>query len=90
MSKWNDFVVDRKIRVERYEYPPPGSGRYHWSVIEDVDEPCEFNNYGYLADGFPDEAEAQTWLENYRLEEQCREWEYHAAQDELDATPISF
>jgi len=74
MSKWNDFIADRKIRVERYECLPPGSGQYCWYVIEDVDDPCDFNNWGRLADGFADEASAQAWLEEYRLEEQCREW----------------
>ena len=66
MSKWNDFIADRKIRVEQYERLPPGSGQYCWYVIEDVDDPCDFNNWSRLADGFADEASAQAWLEEYR------------------------
>lgn len=67
------------MRVEQW---PDGS----WAVVEDDPElgRCETNNYGWLAVGFPDEAEAQEWLNDYLLERQCEEWETHIRQDEDD------
>lgn len=64
-----------KLRVEKHRDVDM------WAVIEDVAEPCESNNYGLLADGFPGEGEAQAWLEDYRRERQCQEWTEHAHQD---------
>lgn len=55
-----------------------------WAVIEDVEEPCEFNNYGLIAEGCPSEADARAWMEDYRLERMCREWEDHARSDAID------
>ena len=56
-----------------------------WAVIEDVEEPCDFNNHGLIAEGCPDEADALAVMEDYRLERMCREWEDHARSDEFKA-----
>jgi hypothetical protein len=58
-----------------------------WCVIQD--DEGETNNHGLLAAGFVDEAEAKEWLNDYLLEQQCREWEDHVGQDE-EREPIPF
>jgi hypothetical protein len=59
-----------------------------WVVFdEDEAELGEIGNFGVVAAGFPDEAKAQAWLEDYRLEKQLREWEAHV-YSECDEIPF--
>lgn len=61
-----------------------------WAVIEEVEEPCEYNNYGVLAAGCPDEDDARAWLARYREEElqrECEWWEWHAYESDAAGPP---
>jgi hypothetical protein len=61
-----------------------------WAVFDDDEaELGEFGDYGYVAAGFSDEAKARAWLEDYRLEKQCREWEHHVrSEDPMEEIPF--
>jgi hypothetical protein len=41
-----------------------------------------FSNLGILAAGCPEEAE-RAWLEDWRLKQQCLEWEMHVRSEGL-------
>ena len=65
-----------RIRIEQ------GAGCDYWTVVDDEVKACEHNNYGRLADGFPEEDAARAWVDKWRLDMQCREWEMHSRQDD--------
>lgn len=78
------------MRVE----PCPIGGDGCWAVREGDEVDWEegwgdLTDYGYLAGGFPNKAEAEAWLEDELLERQCQEWDRHIRQDE-DDEPMPF
>jgi len=74
-------MMTDKLRLEQWD---DGS----WAVIDDDGAGKDVENWGLLAAGFPDQAEAEAWLEDCRRERQCREWEEHARP--YDGPPSPF